>query len=77
MMSESFDAIITPVNFLSVETVSVKGPRCKQLNAFCGHFNYEFVGQVASCDARVVVNSEDVHEVVLNRYVQYRVESRK
>ena len=67
MMSESFDAISTPVKFPNAAAVSVKSPGCKQLNAFCRHFHYEFVWQVASGGARVVVNGEDVHEVVLNR----------
>jgi hypothetical protein len=66
MMSESFDAVSVPVRFLYVNTMCVPGPRSKQLNAFGGHFDHEFVGQVASSEARIVVYSEDVHEVVLN-----------
>jgi len=45
----------------------VPGPGSKQLNAFSGHFNHELVGQVASSETRIVVYSEDVHVVGLNR----------
>jgi hypothetical protein len=61
MVGKSLDAIIGPVGLLDVDPMRVESPRSEQLNALRRHLDYEFVGQVACCEARVVVYSENVH----------------
>jgi hypothetical protein len=61
MMGKSFGAISGPVGLLDVDPMRVESPRSEQLNALRRHLDYEFIRQVACCEARVVVYSEDVH----------------
>lgn len=61
VVSIPFGAIVSPVGLLDVGAMSIESPRSQQLNALRRHLYNEFVGQVASGEARIVVYSENVH----------------